>query len=100
MGRFLTTRRSEWAPGLAILATAIGIGSLIGVSLGQRSWAVYVGLIALVLLGFAGLDRLRGRRRAADAPRTRGKLRVIQGAKGNAYDLASDDRTDSQRYLM
>lgn len=100
MARFLTTRRSEWVPGLAVLATAVGIGSLIGVSLGQRSWAVYVGLIAIALLGVSLLERLLSKRRRAEAPRSRGKLRVIQGGKNAAYDLASDDRTDSQRYLM
>jgi hypothetical protein len=100
MSRFLTTRRSEWVPGLAILATAVGIGSLIGVSLGQRSWLVYVGLIALVLLGVGLLERLLSKRRAPEPPRARGRLRIVQGVQKAPYDLATDDRTDSQRYLM
>jgi hypothetical protein len=99
MGRLLTTRRSEWIPGVAVLAAAAGIGSLLGVSIGIRSWSLYAGLVALSLLGIGALERLLARRRAPAPPRARARLRMIRGGK-SAYDLESDERTKSQRYLM
>jgi len=100
MGRFLTTRRAEWVPGLAILGSSVGISALIGVSLGVRSWSIYVGLLAAVLLGVGGLERLLERRRALAPPRNRGSLRVIRGGKPSPVDLESNDSTKNQRYLM
>jgi hypothetical protein len=40
------------------------------------------------------------RRSAPAPPRSRGKLKVIQGGKAASYDLEKDHSTDSQRYLM
>ena len=101
MRRLLTTRRSEWLPGLAMLDTAILVGGLLGFSLESRSWPVYIGLMVLVLFGIGGLERFISRRKArATAPRVRGRLRVIPGGKNAPYDLESDERTNGQRYLM
>ncbi len=100
MGRFLTTRRAEWAPGLAILGTSVGISALIGVSLALRSWPIYVGLVATILLGVGALERFLARRRALSPPRGRARLRMIRGGKPSPLDLENDDTTKNQRYLM
>ena len=97
MARFLTTRRSEWLPGVALLGAAVGIGALLGISLGLRSWAFYVGLIALALLAIGWLERWRVRRAAAVPPRPKTRLKLLPGGK---YDLAQDDSTDDQKYMM
>jgi hypothetical protein len=101
IGRFLTPRRSEWLPGVAVLAAAVGIGSLLGVSIGSRSWALYLGLIVAALLAIGWLERLleRRRRQAPPTPRARGKLKVIRGGK-TGYDLEKDRSTDDQKYVM
>ena len=100
MGRFPTTRRAEWAPGLVILGTSVGISALVGISLGLRSWPIYVGLVAMILLGIGALERFLARRRALAAPRSHSKLRVIRGGKPSPVELESDDATKHQRYLM
>lgn len=96
MGRLLTTRPSAWLPGVALLGVAVGVASLLGVSLGLRSWALYVGLAALALLALGWLERWRAQRAAAP-PRPRTRMRVIPGGK---YELAEDERSDEQKYLM
>ncbi len=100
MGRFLTTRRAEWAPGLAILGASIGIAALIGVSIELRSWPIFVGLVAVILLGVGALERFLARRRVPSPPRERSRLRVIRGGKPSPADLENDDTTKNQRYLM
>lgn len=98
MGRFLTTRRSQWLPGIALLGVAVGVAPLLGFSPGLPSWALYVGLIAVALLALGWLDRRRVQRvAAAPPPRPRTRLKLVRGAK---YNLAEDDSTDSQKYVM
>jgi len=101
MSPLLTTRRALWWPGLAVLGAAVGIGAVLGVWLGARSWPLEIAVLAAVLLCLRYGRRLRGRREKAAAPpaRTREKLKVIPGGKPG-YDLAKDDSTDSQRWLM
>jgi len=100
MSPFLTTRRSLWGPGLAVLGASAGIGALLGLWLGARAWPLEIGVIVAVLLCLRYGRRLRGKReKSAPPPRTRDKLRVIPGGK-SGYDLAKDDSTDSQRWLM
>ena len=94
MGRILTTRRSEWLPGLAVLAAAVGIGALAGVA----NWPIYLGLVAMALVAGALVRHLRAKR--VDSSTARGKLKVIQGGKAGHYDLARDRSTDNQRWLM
>jgi hypothetical protein len=97
MARFMTTRRSEWLPGVALLGAAVGIAALLGVSLGVRSWALYIGLIALALLGLGWVERWRVRRATALPRRPKTRLKVLPGGK---YDLEKDDSTDDQKYVM
>jgi uncharacterized membrane protein YfcA len=101
MSPLLTTRRALWWPGLAVLGAAVGIGALLGVWLGARAWPLEIVLIAAVLFCLQRGRRLRARRAPGPDPRarTREKLKVIPGGKGG-YDLAKDDSTDSQRWLM
>jgi uncharacterized membrane protein YfcA len=101
MSPLLTTRRALWWPGLAVLGAAVGVASLLGLWLGTRSWPFEVAVIAAVLFFLRRGRRLRARREEPAAPpaRAREKLRVIPGGKPD-YDLAKDDSTDSQRWLM
>lgn len=100
MGRLFTTRRSEWIPGIALLAAAAGITALLGVSLGISSWAVHLGVFLLLLLGYGwGEAHVKLRAEQPPAPRPRGSLKLIKGGK-TAYDLENDDSTEDQKYLM
>ena len=94
-----TFRRVAWLPGALVLAAAVGTGGLLALALGARSWALTLGLslAALFLIGRA--EQLWTRYRTPTPRRARTKLKVIQGGK-HSYDLADDDSTDSQRYLM
>jgi len=65
----------------------------------MRSWAPYLGLAALVVLAMGWLERMWMARAVPPPPRNRGKLKVIRGGKAE-YDLAEDDTTNNQRYLM
>src|SRR5438046_2586111 len=42
MSPLLTTRRARWWPGLAVLGAAVGIGAVLGVWLGARSWPLEI----------------------------------------------------------
>jgi hypothetical protein len=101
MSPLLTTRRALWWPGLAVLGAAVGVASLLGLWLGARSWPFEVAVIAAVLFCLRRGRRLRAQREEPAPPpsRPREKLRVIPGGKPD-YDLAKDDSTDSQRWLM
>jgi len=101
MSPLLTTRRALWWPGLAVFGAAVGIGALLGLWLGARSWPFEIGVIAAVLLCLRLGRRLRTRQAGMTAtpPRPREKLTVIPGGKAG-YDLEKDDSTDSQRWLM
>ncbi len=100
MSRFFTTRRSQWAPGLGILGAAVGIGSLIGVSVGVRSWPGYLGLIVAVLFLMGWAERFRVARPARPRrPKPASNLRLIPGGKGE-IDLEKDRSTDDQKYMM
>src|SRR5262245_60773489 len=100
MGRLFTTRRSQWSPGLAAAGASIGIAAALGFSLGVRHWAAYLGLFVALLL----LSALAGRRAVPQLddtlpPKTRDKRpRLPQAAP--TYDLAKDQSTDNQKYLM
>jgi hypothetical protein len=95
----VTLRRVPWLPGALVLAAALAAGALLGAVLGARSWSLYLGLSIAALLAMGWAERLWARYRAPVPRRVRTKLKVIQGGKHD-YDLADDDSTDSQRYLM
>ena len=89
----------SWVPGAVLLAAAAAAAGLAGLALGIRSWAPYLGLAALVVLAMGWLERMWMARAAPAPPRNRGKLKVIRGGKSE-YDLAEDESTNNQRYLM
>jgi hypothetical protein len=72
---------------------------LAGLALGISSWAPYLGLAALVVLAMGWLERLWMARAVPVPPKNRSKLKVIRGGKAD-YDLAEDETTNNQRYLM
>jgi hypothetical protein len=96
----LSPNRPPWLRGAATIAVAAALAAAAGLTLGSRSWAVYlgVGVMALLLIGW--IERRLGERpRTPPAPRARGRLKVIRGGKSD-YDLEKDDSTDTQRWLM
>jgi hypothetical protein len=95
-------RRAPWLSGALVLLLVAGMIAPLGLRLGSRYWAYYVGLGALLLLCFGWIERLWKAASAPRPPRARGKLRVLHGGRGNGkdIDLAKDETTDSQRWLM
>jgi hypothetical protein len=102
MGRFLTVRRTEWLPGVAILVVSVALAALVGSALELRSLASYVGIVIGLVLLFGWLERRRDVRPAAATrpPRPRTRLRAIEGGLTAKYDLSKDDSTDDQKYVM
>jgi protein-S-isoprenylcysteine O-methyltransferase Ste14 len=93
------THRS-WLPGAALLVAALATAGLCGLLLHVRWWPWYVGFPAVALLALGWVESLWTRRTVPAPPRSRGRLKVIQGGKATPYDLEKDHSTDSQRYLM
>jgi hypothetical protein len=101
MSPLLTTRRALWWPGLAVLGAAAGIAAALGLWLGPRSWPLEIGVIAAVLLLMRLGRRARlGRPGRPAPPRPREKKNTLPPRGQADYDLARDDSTDSQRWLM
>jgi hypothetical protein len=94
-----TVQRASWLPGALILAAAASSALVLGLVLGARSWPLYLGLSLGGLLLGGWVEELWARHRTPPPKRSRAKLKVIQGGKHD-YDLADDDSTDTQRYLM
>jgi hypothetical protein len=100
MNRFPDLNRPAWLGGAATLAIAAGLAVGLGVLLGFRSWAHYLGLGLGLLLLMGVVERQWRIRRPPAAPsRSRSRLKVIRGGKSD-YDLEKDDSTDTQRWLM
>jgi len=107
MGRLLTTRRSEWLPGVALLSVAVGITALVGWATSTRAFGILLGVVIAVVLLAGWLERLFVRRRARREVdrllRNRSRLRVIEGGKQSempAADLEADDPDSRPRWLM
>jgi hypothetical protein len=94
-----TLQRPSWLPGAAVLSGAAGLALAVGLAAGVRAWPLYVGLLVGFVFAVGWIEELWSRRRVPAPRRSRAKLKVIQGGKHD-YDLADDDSTDSQRYLM
>ena len=89
----------SWVPGAVLLGAAGVAAGLAGLALGIRSWAPYLGLAALVVLAMGWLERVWMARAVPAPPKNRSRLKVIRGGKSD-YDLAEDETTNNQRYLM
>ena len=100
MGRFLTVRRTEWVPGVAILVVSIALAVLLGSAIQLGSWASYVGLVVAFVLLFGWLERRRDARPTPRPPRSRSRPKIIEGGRAAKYDLSKDDSTDDQKYVM
>jgi hypothetical protein len=98
MARLLTTRRSEWLPGLGALGVAVGLGALLGFSFADGAWQMGAAGLGLLVLGGLLMPRLSRRRTPPPPVDGRSRLRLVRG--GRDYDLAADRSTDNQRYLM
>jgi hypothetical protein len=92
-------QRASWLPGALVLAAAAGSALILGLVLGVSSWRLYLGIFLAGLLLAGWTEQIWSRHRAPVPRRSRARLKVIQGGKHD-YDLADDDSTDSQRYLM
>jgi hypothetical protein len=95
-------RRAPWLSGALLLVLAGGMVAPLALWLGARHWAVYLGLGAALLLLFGWMERIGKGLGAPRPPRARGKLRILPGGRGNGkdIDLAKDETTDGQRWLM
>jgi hypothetical protein len=94
-----TPQRPSWLPGATVLAVAAACGLALALALGARAWPLYLGLVLGSVFAAGWAEEVWARHRAPAPRRSRAKLKVIQGGKHD-YDLADDDSTDSQRYLM
>ena len=110
----MSLRRSPWLAGalVLVLAAALVAPAAWRIGSGSRGWAIYLGLLALVLLLFGAVERLwqslagswyrrsMARTRAAE----RGRFRVLLGGKGkrkgNGHDHDADEGQDGPRWLM
>jgi hypothetical protein len=91
-----------FVPTIALALAAVMIAGALGVSLGLHSWLLVLGLSAVAGAAAFAAHLFWVRRHAALPPaKGRPRLKVIEGGKATAtYDLAKDQSTDNQRYLM
>jgi protein-S-isoprenylcysteine O-methyltransferase Ste14 len=97
-------RRAPWLGGAVLLALAAGLTAPVAYALGVRRWPLLVGLAAVLILLFGGLERLWQRRPLPRPPRVaeRRRFRVVPGGKGNGHDHdpTTDDEGDKPRWVM
>lgn len=95
-------RRAPWLSGALLLLLSAGLVGPAAWAVGLRGWPFYVGLLAALLLFLGALERLWLRRAAVKPRKARRRFRVVPGRKGNgeSHDLAADDSTNKQRWLM
>jgi hypothetical protein len=80
---------------------SLALAALVGSALGLRSVSSYFGLVVALVLLFGWLERRRDPRPApTKPPRSRTRLKVIEGGLKARYDLSKDDSTDEQKYVM
>ena len=94
-------RHAPWLSAALVLLLVAGIVAPLFLHLGSRYWAYGAGL-ALVILAFGRLERMLKALARPRPSRTRGKLRGVRGGRGRGkdFDLADDETTDGQRWLM
>lgn len=95
----LPTPRPAWFAGAITLAAAAAFTALVAWSLDIRVWSIWLGLLIACLLLIGQAERMLRAPRVPREHKLRKNLRLIRGGK-SAYDLARDDTTDNQRWLM
>src|SRR5262245_49905830 len=97
-----TFRRAPWFSGALALILVVGIVAPTAYALGVRHWSFHVGLIAMAVLLMGAVERMWQHRQSRRPPKARRRFKVVPGRKGNgeAYDLAEDESTNKQRWLM
>ncbi len=98
-------RRPPWLAGLLLLALAVAFVAPLVAVLGTARWPYLVGLVALLLIAFGGLERLWQRLslpRAHRVVKKRRRFRILPGGKkGNGHtEDESDDSGDKPRWVM
>ena len=99
MSRLLSAWSALRLLGLSVLLAAVGLGAVLGATLGRTHLPLYGAVLAVALVLLAILDRRLARRSASHHTRSRSRQPAVQNSQ-NAYDLEKDTSTDSQRYLM
>jgi hypothetical protein len=101
MSLLLPFRRARWLSGALVLVLVAGMIAPLGLRLGGRYWAYYVGLVVFLLFASAWTERAR---RAARSRPSRGRDRLRVFSRGRTdpreIDLARDETTEGQRWLM
>ena len=98
-------RRAPWIGGALLVALAVGLTAPVAYAVGVRRWPFVVGLAAVLILLFGGLERL-WQRRPLPSPRraaSRLRFRVVPGGKGNGWSHDNDKTDDDDqrpRWLM
>jgi len=96
-------RRAPWLGGAVLLALTVGLTAPVAYALGVRRWPLLLGLAAVLLLLFGGVERLWQRRPLARRHRAAGRprFRVVPGGKGNggSHD-STDDDGEKPRWVM
>jgi hypothetical protein len=102
VGSLFTTRRSQWLPGVAVLAAVFAVGVLAGGAFGPEGLLLVAGALAIGVGAAALAARLRRPRRAAPPPAAGSERRTRPSRLGAkvGVDLASEQETKHQRYLM
>jgi hypothetical protein len=96
-------RRAPWLGGAVLLALSGGLTAPVAHALGVRRWPLLLGLAAVLLLLFGGIERLWQRRPLERRHRAARRLRfrVVPGGKGNGRDHeTTDDDGEKPRWVM
>ena len=89
---------APWAHGAVLIGVAAVLAGVVGWALGSREWPTYLGLTLGFILLAGWVERVR-EQLPAPPPRRRSHLRVIKGGRPDV-DLADDNSTDDQKYVM
>jgi hypothetical protein len=97
-------RRPPWLAGLLLLVLAMGLVAPLTGVFGTERWPYLVGLVALLLIAFGGLERVWQQLslpRPHRLVRRRGFRILPGGKKGNGHtEDGPDDTGDKPRWVM
>ncbi|MCL4821871.1 MAG: hypothetical protein KJ067_22310 [Vicinamibacteria bacterium] len=96
----LPSPRPRWFAGAVTLSAAAAVTAVISLALGIKVWSIWLGLLIAAVLLIGQAERLMNAPRVPREHKLRKNLRLIRGGKSAPYDLARDETTNNQRWLM